>query len=90
MKYAHIGHSTDNAMTIGIDGKPTRKFVAFANAKDRKQFQDDTWNETGGAQNVIPCTRKEVEKYFGKDFAVTGHGIMSRADYEAYQLREGA
>jgi hypothetical protein len=88
MKYAHIGDSTDNAMTVGVDGQPIRTFIAFPNAKDRKQFQDDTWKETGGMRNVIFCTRKDVEKYFGKNFVITTSGIMSFDDYETLQMME--
>lgn len=82
MVYAHKGSSSDNALII-LDGFPVRTFLAFESKASRQKAQDQIYDESDGEENLIFCTRKEVEKWFGKDFVVNSMGeVRTMRDYE--------
>lgn len=73
MFYAHQGNSNDNAFTT-YNGFPTRSFKAFNTKKERQEYQDKVWKESGGSKNVIFCKRKDVTECFPK-FYVSGNDV---------------
>jgi len=76
MYYAHKGSSSDNAFTVLEDGNPIREFMGFETKKERISEQDKIWKESNQEQNLIFCTRKFVEKYYGRDFYVDEKGYV--------------
>lgn len=80
MFYAHKGDSTDNAFTT-INGFPTRSFKAFNTKKERQEYQDKIWKESGGQLNVIFCTSKFLKSCY-PSFHVNGNDVYSC--YEEY------
>lgn len=72
MKYMKVG-PRDNNFIDYENGLPYNYVIyAYENAKERQEALDQLW--AAGRHNGMFCTRKEVEKYYGKNFGVNKYG----------------
>jgi len=73
----HMNNQTDWPTTCeGRDGRPTPlnfTIKAFESKAERDTFLDKVWEK---GENLIPCTRKNVEEYFGKCFASASDKVV--------------
>ena len=82
MIYAAKTNATDGALTVGgINGKLLNDVLAFESKADYQAKLDELW---ANGKNLIRLSRKDVEGYFGRNFAVSCDGLVF-SSYEAAQ-----
>lgn len=74
MLYAAKTKATDNALTVGgIDGKLQNDVLAFETKADYQETLDEMF---ANGDNLISLSRKQVESYLGRNFAVATDGMV--------------
>ncbi len=75
--YAHVG-PTGPFQTY--NGRPYNTFMAFDSKKERQDYQDKVWEESNHQRNVVFCSRKYVESWFGRNFYVGHDKLVYRSE----------